>query len=163
MKNTYHSKLISFNFKNVFRVICFSLTNAMISCVTWSEASPYSITEVHGCCRHCTWCCQPVPPPRLPPSSNFHLYPQLLTNADSNTHQTFPGTWEVESLRGQCIRWMAGRQSYSFSLRISYVLWHGWRISANASWMGEWCRASPITHSPSIVHLADTSTGSGWK
>ena len=39
-ENTYPSKSPSFNLKNVIPVICFSLTNAMISRVTWSGTSP---------------------------------------------------------------------------------------------------------------------------
>ena len=75
-KKTYPSKLISFNFKNIFRVICFSLTNTTKSRVTWSGTSPDLITEleVRGCCR-CTWCRQPVLPPRLPPSSITTIFP----------------------------------------------------------------------------------------
>ena len=39
-KNTYPSKVPSFNLKNVFPVICFSLTNAVITRVPWSGSSP---------------------------------------------------------------------------------------------------------------------------
>ena len=66
-----------------------SLTNAMLSHVTWSETFPDLITEVLGCCC-CIWCCQPVPstastllnnhsiPPSAPRDlSHFHLSPHL--------------------------------------------------------------------------------------
>ena len=72
--------------------------NTMISCVIWSETSP---TEVHGCC-HCTWCCQPVPPPQLPPSSNFHLSPHIYIASHKHglrcslNFSRYWGSWELE-------------------------------------------------------------------
>ena len=122
-KDTYPSKSPLFNLKNVFPVICFSLTNAMISHVTWSETSPDLITEVHGCCC-CIWRCQPVPstastllnnhsiPPSAPRDlSHFHLSPHRSIASHERGLQcssNFSRYWE---LKGQCMRWMEGRWS----------------------------------------------------
>ena len=48
------------------------------------------------------------------------LFPFLFVDPSwTHTLHTFPGTGEVESSRGQCMRWMRGRQSYSFRERPS--------------------------------------------